>query len=212
MKDLIKLWSIMTMILLMILAILFKNNQIMLKKLNEKQYYLIELKGYVAELQKANDSLFIENSLLNEHFYAYVSFRDVLGHSESSNNPYIVNTIYAMGKYQFMRNTAKILGYDLNPSLVDVDTTHFPELNQDMAFNRWVELLEDRIYNMGLDGYIGKTINDSVIITKSGMIAAAHLSGPGGIRDYLISEGRLNYSDGNTTVNDYIYKFGGYNF
>ncbi len=66
------------------------------------------------------------------------------------------------------------------------------------------------IQSLGLDKYIGKTIN-GVQITQSGLIAGAHLVGYGGLKSYLSSNGTIIPKDGNeTAITSYIKKLGGY--
>ena len=64
--------------------------------------------------------------------------------------------------------------------------------------------------NLNLTQYIGKTIK-GVRITQSGLLAGAHLVGPGGVRDFLRSNGKNDVTDANgTPVSSYIKKFAGY--
>ena len=58
--------------------------------------------------------------------------------------------------------------------------------------------------------YEGKTIN-GIKLTRSGMLAAAHLVGPGGLKKYIRSGGKNIPKDGNdTSIETYLKKFGGY--
>ncbi len=64
--------------------------------------------------------------------------------------------------------------------------------------------------NLNLTQYVGKTIK-GIYITQSGLLAGAHLVGPGGVRDFLRSHGKNDVKDANgTPVSSYIKKFGGY--
>ena len=64
--------------------------------------------------------------------------------------------------------------------------------------------------NLKLTQYVGKTINGTHI-TASGLLAGAHLVGPGGVRDFLRSNGKNDVKDANgTPVSSYIKKFAGY--
>jgi hypothetical protein len=57
---------------------------------------------------------------------------------------------------------------------------------------------------------VGKTIN-GIIITESGILAAAHLSGAGNVKNYLRSNGTECFSDAyGTTIKSYLKKFAGY--
>jgi len=49
------------------------------------------------------------------------------------------------------------------------------------------------------------------MITESGILAAAHLAGPGSVKKFLRSYGGTNFSDAyGSTVKHYIKKFSGY--
>ncbi len=64
--------------------------------------------------------------------------------------------------------------------------------------------------NLNLTQFVGKTIK-GVRITQSGLLAGAHLVGPGGVRDFLRSNGKNDVTDANgTPVSSYIKKFAGY--
>ena len=57
---------------------------------------------------------------------------------------------------------------------------------------------------------VGKTIN-GVLVTESGILAAAHLSGAGNVKKYLRSNGNFNLSDAyGATIQLYMKKFAGY--
>jgi hypothetical protein len=56
----------------------------------------------------------------------------------------------------------------------------------------------------------GKII-DGVKVTESGILAAAHLAGPGSVKKFLRSFGVSNFSDAyGTSVKYYMKKFSGY--
>jgi len=49
------------------------------------------------------------------------------------------------------------------------------------------------------------------LVTESGILAAAHLAGPGNVKKYLRSYGINNFADGyGTTIRYYMNKFSGY--
>ena len=58
---------------------------------------------------------------------------------------------------------------------------------------------------------VGAKIN-GVIITESGILAAAHLSGAGNVKKYLRTNGNHNMSDAyGTSIQAYMIKFANYN-
>lgn len=81
---------------------------------------------------------------------------------------------------------------------------------QAQAVTAYHQRLWRYIRSMGLDTYIGKTIN-GIQMTQSGLIAAAHLVGSGNLATFLRSNGQLVPRDGNRTpLTEYISRFGGY--
>ncbi|MEM6517496.1 MAG: peptidoglycan-binding protein LysM, partial [Bacteroidota bacterium] len=114
-----------------------------------------------------------------------------------------VNTLGYLGKYQFGAETLKLIGiYNPNQFLYN------PKL-QEKAFlanaarNKWI-LRKD------IEKYTGKTIA-GIKVTESGILAAAHLAGPGTIQKFLRSGGNYNYSDAyGSSVKYYLKKFAGY--
>ncbi len=57
---------------------------------------------------------------------------------------------------------------------------------------------------------IGKKIN-GIVITESGILAAAHLAGAGSVKKYLRSNGKDIFADAyGTNVQHYMKKFAGY--
>ena len=58
--------------------------------------------------------------------------------------------------------------------------------------------------------FVGKKIG-GVLITESGILAAAHLAGAGSVKKYLRSYGAQNFADGyGSTVRYYMKRFAGY--
>ncbi|WP_299103137.1 peptidoglycan-binding protein LysM [uncultured Winogradskyella sp.] len=134
---------------------------------------------------------------------SFDGFKEALAFKESRGNYFTVNTLGYLGKYQFGEETLKLLGiYTPNQFLYN------PEL-QEKAFvanaerNKWV-LRKD------IKRFEGKFIG-GIEITESGILAAAHLAGPGSVKKYLRSYGGTNSSDAyGATVKTYMKRFSGY--
>lgn len=134
---------------------------------------------------------------------SFVGFKEALAFRESGGNYNSVNTYGYLGKYQFGSETLKLIGIH-NPSMFLKN----PRL-QEKAFiansarNKW-------ILRRDIKNFVGKRIN-GIVITESGIIAAAHLAGPGSVKKYLRSYGLDNFADGyGTTVHNYMKSFSGY--
>lgn len=132
-----------------------------------------------------------------------------LGIRESGSRWWITNTIGCIGKWQFSQGTLAMLGYkNITAKKFKNDLAIFPEELQKKVlvtlfkFNE--VLLKDYMY------YVGMTI-DGILITKSGMLAAAHLGGAGSVQTYLVSNGGKNNHDiNNTSIKNYLSEFSGY--
>lgn len=133
----------------------------------------------------------------------YIGFKEAVAFKESRGNYKIVNVYGYMGKYQFGKGTLNLIGiYDAQLFL------NTPEL-QEAAFyanasrNKW-------ILRRDIARFAGKKIN-GIEITESGILAAAHLAGPGSVKKYLRSWGANSFSDAfGTSIGFYIKKFAGY--
>ena len=135
---------------------------------------------------------------------SFQGFKEAIAFKESRGDYQIVNTLGYLGKYQFGSSTLKLLG-------VNNTTTQFlnnPKL-QEKAFdanasrNKWV-LRKD------ISRFDGKVIG-GVKVTESGILAAAHLAGPGNVKKFLRSSGSANFSDAyGATVKYYMKSFSGY--
>lgn len=133
----------------------------------------------------------------------YVAFKEAIAFKESQGNYAAVNTLGYLGKYQFGVTTLELLGIK-NPDLF----LKSPEL-QEKAFlantkrNKWV-LRRD------IKRFVGKKI-DGILVTESGILAAAHLAGPGNVKRYLRSYGALDSQDAyGTDILSYMDKFSGF--
>lgn len=125
-------------------------------------------------------------------------------------NPWLkINSIGAMGAYQFMPTTLRWLGYKGSFSYFlhhkEIQTKYMIRL---IEFNRTVVSKQSYTYKITPINFIGDTIK-GVKITMSGLIAACHLAGGGGVQRFL--KGIRNATDGNATVKSYLNKFKDYN-
>ena len=132
-----------------------------------------------------------------------LAFKEAIGFKESQNDYFRVNQFGYLGKYQFGRSTLEMIG------IKDPRTfLRTPEL-QEKAFyanterNKW-------ILRRDIKRFVGKRIN-GVNVTESGILAAAHLAGPGNVKKWLRSYGRVGFSDAfGTSVRMYMKRFSGF--
>lgn len=136
-------------------------------------------------------------------------FTEHLGFKESSNRWKIINSLGCMGKWQFSSNTLYHLGYDyITPQSFKENPDIFSEALQYKilcAYFKYNEkTLKDYMH------FVGQTVNN-VKITKSGLLAAAHLAGSESVKLFLDSKGQTNKKDINEmSVRNYLIEFAGY--
>ena len=152
------------------------------------------------------NNLNFPKSISNTIFYLerdFVAFKEALAFKESQGKYEIVNTLGYLGKYQFGKTT--LARFDI------YDTQHFLKtpILQEKAFvalckvNKWI-LRKDILRSEG------KKIN-GILITESGILAAAHLSGAGNVKKFLRSNGTKTFSDAyGSSIQVYLKKFAGY--
>ena len=129
-------------------------------------------------------------------------FLDALGWQESGNRYHITNRYGYMGRYQFGRATLRALGYDVTRS----EFLSSPELQEEAM----LKLLTHNKDNMQyyISRYAGKKVH-GVHVTESGMLAAAHLVGPGRVKEFLRS-GHITRDGNNVPLTSYMRMFAGY--
>jgi hypothetical protein len=130
-------------------------------------------------------------------------FLEALGFKESSNDYKAVNKFGYLGKYQFSRTTLNNLGYrNVSTRTFLSDPGLQEQAMEDLLVHNTVIL---RRY---IQKYDGKVVN-GIEVTKSGILAAAHLAGPRNVKRWL-STGK-EFSDGlGTKLSTYIERFSGY--
>ncbi|WP_190809021.1 hypothetical protein [Flagellimonas sp. S3867] len=157
------------------------------------------------EVSVLQDSIATENTLVNPPYLgnAYNGFKEALAFKESQGRYSVVNTLGYLGKYQFGLGTLNLMGvYDANSFLND------PKLQErtfetNIARNKWILRRDIKRFN-------GKRIR-GVVITESGILAAAHLAGAGNVKKYLRSYGKNNVADAyGTSISYYMRKFAGF--
>ena len=135
----------------------------------------------------------------------FVGFKNFLGFFESGSDYDKINRFGYIGKYQFGKGTLKMYGVT---NLVNYKNN--PELQEKIFLmnvmrNKWILRREISWYS---NRYLG-----GVYVSESGIIAAAHLSGPGNVKKYLRShcDANLNKKDANgTSISDYMRIFKDY--
>lgn len=133
----------------------------------------------------------------------YVGFKEALAFKESQGKYTAVNSFGYMGKYQFGINTLALVGVRDSLQFLKNPALQEKVFEKNISRNKWI-LRKD------IKRFVGKRIN-GIEVTESGILAAAHLAGPGNVKQYLRSYGKIDVMDGyGTTIATYLKKFSGY--
>ena len=125
-----------------------------------------------------------------------------LGHRESGNRYDVVNQFGYMGKYQFGKSTLRTLKIKVTKDafLNSPDLQEYA-MQQNLLYNR-------NKLKKYIDEFDGQEVN-GILITESGILAAAHLGGPGSVRKYFRS-GKVMLDGNGVKITSYLEQFGGY--
>lgn len=136
-------------------------------------------------------------------------YLEAIGHSESGNNPQAYNRYGYVGKYQFGYAARKSCGYGKVKFRDFIkNPTVWSEKDQEAAMITLMSKNESHLRDV-IRRYNGKTIK-GVTITKSGILAAAHLAGATGVEKYFRNGSNPSDAYG-TGLEDYLFKFSGFN-
>lgn len=134
---------------------------------------------------------------------SFIGFKEAIGFKESESKYKKINSLGYLGKYQFGIPTLKMIGVYNSYAFLNS-----PELQEKafialLAINKW-ELKKE------IEKYEG-TIMNGIRITESGILAAAHLGGPGSVRKFFKSKGKRSPKDAyGASIRSYMKAFGGY--
>lgn len=133
----------------------------------------------------------------------YVGFKEALAFKESQGDYFVVNQLGYMGKYQFGGSTLDLLGVKNKKSFLKSPLLQEKAFVANASRNKWV-LRRD------IKRFKGKWIG-GVKVTESGILAAAHLAGPGSVKKFLRSGGVEGFNDAfGTSIRSYMKRFSGY--
>lgn len=134
-----------------------------------------------------------------EKFLKHMAWR------ESQNNPHIINKFGMMGKYQFSPTTVRGLGFKVTQKQFIKN-----EELQDSVMVAYLRV-NDRELKSIIKKYDGKIIK-GVKVTRSGILAAAHLGGSYSVVEFFSSNDMEGKRDANgTSIREYMKTFSKYN-
>ncbi len=133
----------------------------------------------------------------------FTGFKEALAFKESQGRYTLINSLGYMGKYQFGRAALRAIGIKDNSEFLNNPRLQEKAFKALLAKNKW-ELRKE------IEMYDGKIIN-GVVVTESGILAAAHLGGAGSVKKFFKSNGKRAIKDNyGTSLKSYMKKFGGY--
>ena len=132
------------------------------------------------------------------------SFLYDIGYRESSNNYKAVNQFGYLGKYQFGRQTLNSIGFE---NISNREFLSNPYIQEEAMLT----LLKKNKHTLRrqIEKYDGQVLHN-ILVTESGILAAAHLGGAGNIKKWF-RNGKV-FRDGNgTSITSYMVRFSNYN-
>lgn len=159
----------------------------------------------VNDLEKKNISIEVNKPIVEDIKIINTTnlFLSAIAYRESSNRYDVVNNWGYMGKYQFGRATLDNLGYE---SVTNKQFLSSPKIQEEAM----IKLLKSNkhILRREIRKYSGTSVH-GVYITESGLLAAAHLAGPGNVKKWLRQGKRFRDGLGTDLV-EYLELFGNY--
>ena len=141
-------------------------------------------------------------------------YLEAIGSYESGNNPASWNKFGYIGKYQFGKAARKSTGF----GHIDYwdfrdDHTIWTEEEQDVAMIKLMMKNQAHLNLIIIQCQRDGRMIEGIKVTKSGLLAAAHLSGAGNVKKYFRTGGRWNPEDAyGTSLETYLLHFSGYYF
>lgn len=129
-------------------------------------------------------------------------FLEAIGKQESENDYTAVNPYGHLGRYQFNMVTLGDIGIHTDEDTF-LETPSMQEKAMRALLRRNRKILESVI-----QAYEG-TLIEGIQITESGILAAAHLAGAGGVKKFF-NEGRDLQDKNGASISYYLTQFSGY--
>ncbi len=134
---------------------------------------------------------------------SYIGFKEAVAFKESQGKYGVINSLGYLGKYQFGVGTLELVGVYNPDYFLSNPMLQERVFMANIARNKW-------ILRRDIKRFSGLNIKNAHI-TESGIIAAAHLAGPGNVKKYLRSYGAFDVADDyGSTISYYIKLFSGY--
>lgn len=133
---------------------------------------------------------------------SHSEFLKAIGFKESGNRYDIVNRYGYMGKYQFGKRTLRGLGFKISKK----EFLNSPEI-QEQAMLKLLQTNKKYLQKY-IDKYNNKIVH-GVLVTESGLLAAAHLGGAGSVKKWFRT-GKARKDGNGVKITTYMVQFSGY--
>jgi len=196
----IKKWSFYT---ILTLIIAFLSSGFKPFELDTNQWFLTNNTDgapYLFPSQKQNEYTNLSVPFTGKFFIGY---KEAIAFKESQGKYKKINSLGYLGKYQFGTETLKTVGvYDSSQFL------NSPKM-QEKAFVALLSQNKSKLKDV-IEKYDGQIIA-GVLVTESGILAAAHLGGVGSVKKFFKHNGKRSLKDAyGTSIRSYMRDFGGY--
>ena len=133
---------------------------------------------------------------------SHSDFLNAIGFKESGNRYDIVNRFGYMGKYQFGKRTLRGLGFKMSRE----EFLNSPKIQEEAMY----KLLQTnkRYLKKYIDKYEGEIVH-GILVTESGLLAAAHLGGAGSVKKWFRT-GKVRKDGNGVKITTYMERFSGY--
>ena len=151
------------------------------------------------------NEVYIPNRIVRSEPTELEKFLDHMAERESDNTPHVVNRFGMMGKYQFAPSTIKVLGFNVtrNQFLTNAELQDSVMVAYLRSNNKELNTLITKYENKKFKG---------VKVTRSGVLAAAHLAGSTNVKLFFQNSDWNGRTDANgTSIREYMQTFSVYN-
>jgi hypothetical protein len=175
--------------------------------------FLLAFKGYrakiinpIIELPVKGIAIIETEPLMVHHIElksnSHSEFLKAIGFKESGNRYDIVNRFGYMGKYQFGKRTLRGLGFKISKE----EFLNSPEIQEEAMY----KLLQTnkKYLKKYINEYEGQIIH-GILVTESGLLAAAHLGGAGSVKKWFRT-GKVRKDGNGIKITTYMQQFSGY--
>lgn len=193
-------WSFYT---ILTLIIAFLSSGFKPSNLDSSDWFLVNDKDGTHYLYPSEKTIDYYNFNVPYTGKFFIGYKEAIAHKESQGKYKKINSLGYMGKYQFGEATLKTIG--VNDSNQFLNSPKMQEKAFVALLSKNKFLLKDVI-----DKYEGQVVA-GILITESGILAAAHLGGAGSVKKFFKYDGNRYFKDAyGTSIRSYMRDFGGY--